>query len=85
MQGNDKTMSMPPTDLALQDIVHRNPAKIQAGLEKMLDRKPIQIEKHQFTMITRARISGDPLALGLVLCGRAAGETGEGSWRPTHL
>ena len=76
---------MPPTDLALQDIVHRNAAKIQAGLERMLDRQPIQIEKHQFVMVTRAGLSGDAQALGLVLVGRPVGETGPDSWRPTHL
>lgn len=76
---------MPPTDLALQDIVHRNAAKIQREFDRLLARDPVQIEKHQFILATRATISGDPLALGLVLVGRAVGETGPDSWRPTHL
>jgi hypothetical protein len=75
-------MPMPPTDMALQAVVHRNAARVQAKFDDMVgSRKRVQIDNHEFTMMTRRTVSGDDAALGLVLMGRPVGTT---EWHPCH-
>lgn len=67
-------------DLKLQDIVHRNASRIQAGMDRMLDQRAIQIDGVQFRLKTRLNLEDDKHALGLVLIGKDERK----EWLPCH-
>lgn len=72
---------MQTADTRLQGLVHRNAARIQAGLDRMLDHKAVQIDGAQFRLKPRFRLEGEnEHAYGLVLIGRDE----RGEWLPCH-
>jgi hypothetical protein len=78
---------MATPDPRLSDISLRNWWKIQAGYDRLMDGRGIQIEGAQFRFRQRCKVEltgeGEPdyTALGLVLVGRIDG----GDWTPAHL
>lgn len=72
---------MQNADQTLQEITHRNATRVQAGMERMLDGKAIQIEGAQFRLRLRCSLTGESAnAMGLVLVGRDE----RGEWLPCH-
>lgn len=68
-------------DRSLQEHAHRHARRIQDGMDRMLDRKAIQIDGVQFRLRMRCRMEGEPdNAMGLVLIGRDK----RGEWLPCH-
>lgn len=73
---------MQTPDPILYDIVLRNPHRIQAGYDRMIDGKAIQIEGAHFRLRTRYGMAGESVeATGLVLIGRDE----RGEWLPCQL
>jgi len=68
------------SDPRLSDISLRNWQRIQAGYDRLIDGRGIQIEGVQFRFQHRAKLEQDQQALGLVLVGRDE----RGIWLPAH-